>query len=104
MVNKKLTYTVLPAIKNCTKAPVPSSSTYKSNKKPKPQQEIASIESIEQSVLLPEPEHTMPNILDMSVGQLGNYITTLRDENIKLKQTIETIVHLAIQAGVVEQE
>lgn len=110
-VDKKLIYTVLPEIMRCAKPPsttkyYPPTET-KSKPKPKPKQELIHAEP-EQTLLIPEPtviqEQNTPNLLDMSVGQLGTYITTLRDENLKLKQTIETMVHLAIQAGVVDQE
>jgi hypothetical protein len=104
----KLTYyLVLPAIQDYTLPPGRYGRSKQVAKKAKPRREIIHIEP-EQTTLIQEPvlvqELNTPNLLDMSVGQLGTYITTLRDENIKLKQTIETMVHLAIQAGVVDQE
>jgi len=103
---KKTFYLVLPAILDCSYPPFTYNKTNKAKKKTKREIIQAPVEHIEQTVLIHEPiqEHNMPNILDMSVGQLGAYITTLRDENIKLKHTIETMVHMAIQSGVVEQE
>lgn len=106
-VDKKLTYTVLPEIENCDKPPS-TTHNIKKKKQAKAKREVikATIEHVEQPVVVHEPiqEQLMPNVLDMTMGQVGAYVTNLRDENIKLKQTIETIVHLAIQAGVVEQE
>jgi len=105
---KTTTYLILPTIAECDKPPAAFKSIqYKSRKTKKAKREIVHVEP-KQVTLIQEPtliqEQNMPNILDMSVGQLGNYITTLRDENLKLKQTIETMVHLAVQAGVVDQE
>lgn len=108
-VNGKTTsYLILPTIKECDKPPSTFNKTqYDKRQAKKAKREIIHVEP-EQTTLIQEPaliqEQNMPSILDMSVGQLGNYITTLRDENLKLKQTIETMVHLAIQAGVVDQE
>ena len=105
-INKKIIYTVLPAIKDCENPP--SIHQYKKartkkKRKSAPQSELA---PIEQPVLMPEPQQELfiPNVADMTMGQVFTYVTNLRDENLKLKHTIETMVHMAIQSGVVEQE
>ena len=112
MINKKMVYTVLPTIKDCITPPSINHVKNKkavNNKKKKqaPNQTLVKAPEkpiqMEQTSFLQEDNNSAPNIMNMNVGELVTNAVHTYNENVKLKQTLNTIAHLLLDAGIVEE-
>ena len=106
-INNRNIYTVLPAIIECSHPPTTyNPANERRKKKTKAKREIihATVEPAPPPLAVSETDSTMPDIANLSIGEILNNFIAMRDENIRLRQTIENMVHMAVTSGVVEQE